>query len=102
MSDPSFTVREILQQRGGGPARLAKRSEEWAKRGKLPKVIAEKSIYSWFDNGIPEKHWAFVMKECTVTLGTLHAANEALRKAEARAKGRPNNRASARAEAKAA
>src|ERR1043166_7540247 len=82
MSEPSFTVREILQQRGGGPARLAKRSEEWARKGKLPKPIAEKPIYSWFGNGIPEKNWAFVMKECTVSEGTLHAANEAVRKAE--------------------
>ncbi len=94
-----MTIRELLQERGGGPARLAKRSVEWARRGRLPKPIAEKSIYAWFGNGIPEKNWAFVMKECGVTLETLHSANEALRKAETRSKSRTNGRASARAEA---
>ena len=92
-----MTIREILQERGGGPARLAKRSAEWARRGKLPKPIAEKSIYAWFGNGIPEKNWAFVLKECGVTLQVLHAANEAVRKEEARAKGRQNGRTTARA-----
>ena len=80
MTHPNLDIRQILQ-RGGGPERLAQRSQELAKRGKLRQAIAAKTIYCWFGNGIPEKHWALVMGECDVTEEILHRANEAARKA---------------------
>jgi hypothetical protein len=78
-----LNVREIIQ-RGGGPKRLHERSKAVACRGRKRRAaaIAEKTIYSWFDNGIPEKHWGFVMPECGVTAAELHRANEALRAEE--------------------
>ena len=86
MSAETLNVRGILQ-RGGGPEKLSKRSEALAARGKLQKPIAEKTIYSWFGNGFPEKNWSFVMGECSVTEEVLHRANEALRKAAPRSNG---------------
>lgn len=91
MSD-TLGVREIIQ-RGGGPKALHARHKEVIKAEKRrnEKAVAEKTIYSWFENGIPEKHWAFVMSECRVTEADLHRANEALRRP------RPSQRALARA-----
>lgn len=97
MSTPHLTVREILQ-RGHGPEKLAERSAQWVKRDKLRRPIAEKTMYSWFANGIPEKHWSFIMAECEVSLATLHWANEAARKSDgAKTRVRPTDRAQAEA-----
>ena len=80
MSKSDRAIREIIQA-AGGPKRLHKRSTELAGKGKFRNLqpIAEKTIYAWFENGIPEKHWGFVMPECGVTAVELHRANEALR-----------------------
>jgi hypothetical protein len=71
------SVREIIQ-RGGGPKALHQKGKGLAKQ-RRERVIAEKTIYSWFVNGIPEKHWWLVMAVCRVTEGDLHRANEELR-----------------------
>jgi hypothetical protein len=74
-----LSVREIVHK-GGGPKRLHEKSKGLAKQ-RCERVIAEKTIYSWFENGIPEKHWWLVMLVCHVKEGDLHRANEALRRA---------------------
>lgn len=80
MSKSPSTIRDIIQA-GGGAKRLHERSKQLAGKGKFRNLqaIAEKTIYAWFENGIPEKHWVFVMPECGVTAVDLHDANEALR-----------------------
>jgi hypothetical protein len=93
MSKSILSVRDIIE-RGGGPRQLNKRSQALArldKSGRL-KEIAEKTIYSWIENGIPEKHWSFVMPQCSVSEGELHRANELLRKGEI-SRVRPRQRA---------
>jgi hypothetical protein len=70
MEAPS--VRDIIEC-AGGPKGLASR---------VP--IKQKSIYCWFEKGIPEKHWAAVISVCGVTLEQLHRANEALRRSNPR------------------
>jgi uncharacterized protein (DUF2336 family) len=64
-----LTVREIIQ-RGGGPKGL---------RAVAAIRISEKTVYSWFQNGIPERHWRWVRTACGVTAEQLHRANESLR-----------------------
>lgn len=81
---------------GGGPSGLHERSKEWVRQHRLERPIAEKTIYSWFAGGIPEKHWSFVMPVCGATEGEIHAANEALRRTPA------TSRLKRRAEARAA
>lgn len=83
MSKSPLAIREIIQA-AGGPKHLHERSIELAGKGKFRNLqpIAEKTIYAWFENGIPEKHWVFVMPECGVTAVELHRANEALRDQE--------------------
>lgn len=79
MSTPD--VREIIQK-AGGPKGLHAHMRKLVRGGKLrpDQAVAEKSIYSWFEIGIPERHWSFVMSACEVTESDLHKANEALRK----------------------
>ena len=91
----TLDVRAIVQK-GGGPKRLHEKITRLAKLGKLrpDQMIAEKTIYSWFEGGIPERHWGSIMPLCKVTEGELHQANEALRK-RVRPKKHPDNRAAA-------
>ena len=74
-------VRSIIK-RAGGPKGLHAHVQELAKLGKLnpDQVVAEKTIYSWFEGGIPERHWSVVMPACGVTESQLHRANEVLRR----------------------
>ena len=77
----TLDVREIIQK-AGGPKGLHAHMKKLVRGGKLrpDQAVAEKSIYSWFEIGIPERHWGFVMSACQVTESDLHKANEALRK----------------------
>ena len=65
-------VRDIITA-AGGPREIAK----VAKKSRY-KLVA-KSVYDWPTIGIPEKHWATIMKLTDVTVAELHAANEAVR-----------------------
>lgn len=89
----TLSVREIIQK-AGGPKGLHARLKKLARTGRLreEQVAAEKTIYSWLESGIPERHWSSVMPICRVTESDLHKANEALRK-----RVRPSARVSARA-----
>ncbi len=71
-------VKAIIHK-GGGAKRLSDRSSELA-RQKRARFVAEKTIYSWIESGIPEKHWGFVMPECGVTEEELHRCNEDIRR----------------------
>jgi hypothetical protein len=82
-------VKAIIQ-RAGGAKRLSERSAELA-RCHQAKFVAEKTIYSWIESGIPEKHWGFVMPECGVTEEVLHRCNEEIRR-RPRSSGRPRKR----------
>lgn len=73
-----LTVRQIIQK-AGGPKALHAQGKLLA-RERQERPIAEKTIYSWFVNGIPEKHWWLVMPVCKVTVSELHKANEELRR----------------------
>lgn len=73
-----LSVREIVH-RGGGPKGLSDKSLALRKAGEA-EFVAEKTIYSWFKSGIPEKHWRFVMPACGVTEEQLHRANEDIRR----------------------
>jgi hypothetical protein len=77
----TLDVREIIQK-AGGPKGLHAHMRDLVRTKKLrpDQAVAEKSIYSWFEIGIPERHWSFVMSACEVTESDLHKANEALRK----------------------
>lgn len=72
-----LSVREIVHK-GGGPKELSDRSLVLS-RSDEAEFVAEKTIYSWFKSGIPEKHWRFVMPICGVTEEQLHRANEEVR-----------------------
>lgn len=67
-----MSVRSIIDT-GGGPKRL---SDYALSRDRK---VSEKTIYSWLQNGIPEKHWDWVAPACRVTAEQLHRANKALR-----------------------
>lgn len=72
-----MSVRSIIGV-GGGPRGLA----DYARRHGIPdpeRPVAEKTIYSWFKSGIPEKHWDWVSLACDVDTTQLHNANKALR-----------------------
>lgn len=75
----SLTIREIIE-RGGGSKGLHARSKEIAaqkrRKGPAAKVVPEKTIYAWYESGIPERHWWWVMPACNVTEVELHRANE--------------------------
>jgi hypothetical protein len=93
----TLDVREIIQ-RAGGPKGLHAHMRKLVRSGKLrpDQAVAEKSIYSWFEIGIPERHWSFVMSACQVTESDLHKANEALRKQTQKSRlKRPSERAAA-------
>jgi hypothetical protein len=77
----TLDVREIIQK-AGGPKGLHAHMMKLVRDKKMraDQAVAEKSIYSWFEIGIPERHWGFVMAACQVTESDLHKANEALRK----------------------
>ncbi len=65
-------VRDIITE-AGGPREIAKA----AKKSRY-KLVA-KSVYDWPTIGIPEKHWATIMRLAGVTADELHRANEAVR-----------------------
>jgi hypothetical protein len=72
-----MSVRSIIAIRGG-PKGLA----DYARRHGVPdpdRPVTEKTIYSWFKSGIPEKHWDWVSVACDVDATTLHNANKELR-----------------------
>ena len=74
-----LTVRDIVKL-GGGAKALSLRSSDLAARGELAEPVADKTIYSWFGSGIPEKHWRWLRPVCGVTVEQLHDANEAARR----------------------
>lgn len=95
----TLDVREIIQK-AGGPKGLHAHMKKLVRSGKLrtDQAVAEKSIYSWFEIGIPERHWGFVMSACQVSESDLHKANEALRKqAQKPKRARPSAREVSRA-----
>jgi hypothetical protein len=66
------TVRDIIAA-AGGPREIARA----AKKSRY-KLVA-KSVYDWPTIGIPEKHWATILKLADVSVAELHQANEAVR-----------------------
>ncbi len=66
------TVREIIEA-AGGPREIAKAAK------KTRYKLVAKSVYDWPTIGIPEKHWATIMRLANVTADELHRANEAVR-----------------------
>lgn len=87
-----LSVREIVHK-GGGPKELSDRSLALSQSDEA-EFVAEKTIYSWFKSGIPEKHWRFVMPTCGVTEEQLHRANEEIRR-RSNGKGRRSEMAAA-------
>lgn len=70
------TVRQIIED-AGGPHKIAAASR------KTRRPIGFKTVYAWYANGIPEKHWDLMAKLANATPDELYHANRPLRRPSA-------------------
>jgi hypothetical protein len=79
----SYSIRSIIEK-GGGPKGLHEHSKLMAQKRRKGRIVPLKTIYSWTESGIPERHWWWVAPACSVTPEQLHKANEERRVSQMR------------------